>query len=108
LGKYIHGFVLKTGIVSNVYVGNALIDMYGKCRLVEDAIKFFHGMKEKDIVSWNSIITACSANHMMYEELELLVEMRDLVNIEPGVVSWSSAIGGFAQNGHDKDAHRLF
>jgi pentatricopeptide repeat protein len=108
LGKYIHGFVLKTGIVSNLYVGNALIDMYGKCGLVEDAIKFFCGMKEKDNVSWNSIITACSANAMVYEALEFLEEMREFVNIEPDVVSWSSVIGGFAQNGQDEEALILF
>lgn len=108
LGKYIHAFVLKTDIVSNVYVGNALIDMYGKCGLVDDATKFFHGMKEKDSVSWNSIITACSANAMVYEALEFLEEMRKLVNVEPDVVSWSSTIGGFAQNGHDEEALELF
>ncbi|KAJ4800304.1 Pentatricopeptide repeat-containing protein [Rhynchospora pubera] len=108
LGKYIHGLVLKTGIISNVYVGNALIDMYGKCGLVEDAMKFFYGMMEKDSVSWNSIITACSANAMVYEALKFLEEMSKSVNVEPDVVSWSSAIGGFAQNGHDEEALELF
>jgi pentatricopeptide repeat protein len=82
--------------------------MYGKYGLVEDAIKLFHGMKEKDIVSWNSIIIACSANTMVYEALEFLEEMGDLVNIEPGVVSWSSTIGRFTQNGHDEEALWLF
>ncbi|KAJ3706634.1 hypothetical protein LUZ61_010339 [Rhynchospora tenuis] len=108
LGKYVHGLVLKTGIVSNVYVGNALIEMYGKCGLVEDAMKIFYGMKEKDSVSWNSIITACSANAMVYEALKFLEEMSKSANVEPDVVSWSSAIGGFAQNGHDEEALELF
>ncbi|XP_078153406.1 putative pentatricopeptide repeat-containing protein At3g01580 [Carex rostrata] len=108
LGKCIHGFVLKTDIISNAYVGNALIDMYGNCGLVEDATKFFHGMKERDRVSWNSIINACSANAMVYEALNFLEEMRKLDNVEPDVVSWTSAICGFSQNGHDEEALKLF
>ena len=107
LGKEVHGFVLKRGFLSNIYVGNALIDMYGKCRVMEEAVKVLKGMPEKDCVSWNSVITSCAANGMVFEALEILDNMQNSGEIKPNLVSWSAAIGGFAQNDYDEEALEL-
>ena len=56
-GRAIHGFAMKMGYVSGVAVSNALIDMYGKCMHIEDALEIFETINEKDIFSWNSIIS---------------------------------------------------
>ncbi|CAI9765624.1 unnamed protein product [Fraxinus pennsylvanica] len=56
-GKLIHGFVIKLGYDSGVAVSNVLIDMYGKCRLEMNALKIFEDIVEKDLYSWNSIIS---------------------------------------------------
>ncbi|PNT30607.2 hypothetical protein POPTR_006G090900v4 [Populus trichocarpa] len=57
-GRLVHGFMIKMGFDSCVSVCNALIDMYGKCRCVVDALEIFETMNEKDIFSWNSILSA--------------------------------------------------
>lgn len=97
LGRQLHGIVIKNQFVSNVYVGNALIDMYGKCGNLDDAKKIFQKMPEKDRVSWNCILTACAACGMVYEALDYLEAMHLEEDSKPNVVSWTAVIGGFAQ-----------
>ncbi|XP_022146374.1 pentatricopeptide repeat-containing protein At3g14730-like [Momordica charantia] len=56
-GRAIHGIVTKMGYSPCVAVSNALIDMYGKCKNIEDALVIFEMINEKDLFSWNSIIS---------------------------------------------------
>ncbi|XP_023517268.1 pentatricopeptide repeat-containing protein At3g14730-like isoform X1 [Cucurbita pepo subsp. pepo] len=56
-GRTVHGIVMKMGYDSGVAVSNALVDMYGKCKHIGDALMVFETMNEKDIFSWNSIIS---------------------------------------------------
>ena len=56
-GKIIHGFSMKMGCDSGVVVSNSLIDMYGKCKCIEDALEIFEMMKGNDIFSRNSIVS---------------------------------------------------
>ncbi|KAJ8771346.1 hypothetical protein K2173_026523 [Erythroxylum novogranatense] len=107
LGRQVHGIVSKNHFFSNVYVSNALIDMYGKCGSLGDSKKVFSLMAKKDSVSWNSVITACAANGMVYEALDFLEKMACSDNMIPNIVSWSAIIGGFAQNGYDEEALEL-
>ena len=107
LGRQLHGMVIKYQQVSNIYVGNALIDMYGKCGSLDDAKNVLASMVETDRVSWNSIVTACAANGKVYEALGFLEKMSNFKNSRPNLVSWSAVIGGFSQNGHDKEALEL-
>ncbi|KAF7816666.1 pentatricopeptide repeat-containing protein [Senna tora] len=106
LGRQVHGILLKHQFVSNIYVGNALLDMYGKCGSLDDAKKVLESMPNKDRVSWNSIITACAANGMVHEALDLLQNM-SVSDVTPNLVSWSAVIAGFAQNGYDEEAIQL-
>ncbi|XP_060198382.1 pentatricopeptide repeat-containing protein At1g43980, mitochondrial [Lycium barbarum] len=59
-GKEIHGNMLRNGVdLSNVVVGNTLIDMYGKVGLVDYATGVFLAMETVDVISWNSLISSC-------------------------------------------------
>ncbi|XP_058089805.1 pentatricopeptide repeat-containing protein At1g43980, mitochondrial [Magnolia sinica] len=59
-GKEIHGSIIRSGLNStNVVLGNSLIDMYGNLGLVDYAVCAFLLMEELDVISWNSMISAC-------------------------------------------------
>ncbi|XP_031249897.1 pentatricopeptide repeat-containing protein At2g03380, mitochondrial-like [Pistacia vera] len=75
LGKTLHGLGIKLGF-EDPTVFNALIDMYAKCHMIEDARYIFETVSDKNVITWNSIISGYSQNGYSYEPLELLHRMR--------------------------------
>lgn len=55
-GKQIQGRAQKGRFVENLFVQSALVDLYSKCRKINDAFSVFNSMMERDLVSWNAII----------------------------------------------------
>ncbi|MCO5610801.1 hypothetical protein L7F22_065042 [Adiantum nelumboides] len=58
-GKRIHACVRSCGSDSDVSVGNALVNMYKRCGLVEDTFTLFAKMDSWDIVTFISMLSAC-------------------------------------------------
>ncbi|KAE8676765.1 DNA mismatch repair protein PMS1-like [Hibiscus syriacus] len=56
MGVWIHDFIMKKGWELDVILGTALIDMYGKCGRIEEGLRVFHSMEEKNNFTWNAII----------------------------------------------------
>lgn len=56
LGRQIHGHVLKLGLVLDVFVSNALMDVYAKCGKMENSVDLFEEAISRNEVSWNTII----------------------------------------------------
>ena len=74
-GRQIQVDVLKHGFDSDVYVGNNLIHLYGSCKKTSDARKVFDEMSERNVVSWNSIMTAFVENGKFNLANECFLEM---------------------------------
>ncbi|GAV81844.1 PPR domain-containing protein/PPR_2 domain-containing protein/DYW_deaminase domain-containing protein [Cephalotus follicularis] len=56
LGRSVHGLAVKACVDENIFVGSALVDMYGKCGSIEDAEQAFCEMPERNLVTWNAMI----------------------------------------------------
>ncbi|CAM0911310.1 unnamed protein product [Alopecurus aequalis] len=76
LGVQIHALAVKTGLGVDVRTGSALVDMYGKCSSLEDALFFFYAMPDKNWVSWGAAIAGCVQNYQYTRGLELFMEMQ--------------------------------
>ncbi|TKY69038.1 Pentatricopeptide repeat-containing protein [Spatholobus suberectus] len=106
-GRQVHGFAIRSGLVDDVFVGNAVVDMYAKCGKVEEANKVFQRMRFKDVVSWNAMVTGYSQAGRLEHALSLFERMRE-ENIELDVVTWTAVIAGYAQRGQGCDALDVF
>ncbi|KAK2983116.1 hypothetical protein RJ640_022588 [Escallonia rubra] len=56
LGRSIHGLVVKYGMIIDGFLGNSLIDLYSKCKLLDLANKVLEQLPGKNVVSWNSML----------------------------------------------------
>ncbi|XXG50493.1 hypothetical protein AAC387_Pa02g4492 [Persea americana] len=74
-GRQYHGFILKYGFESNAVVGSALVDLYSKCGEMDDALRVFQIMPERDIVSWNAMICGFAQNGDGVNALRLFDDM---------------------------------
>ncbi|XP_031272988.1 pentatricopeptide repeat-containing protein At4g18520, chloroplastic-like [Pistacia vera] len=59
LGRQIHACVVK-GNWRNLIVDSAILHFYAQLGELSCAFRAFDGMSERDVVSWTTIITACS------------------------------------------------
>ncbi|XP_050385452.1 pentatricopeptide repeat-containing protein At3g03580 [Argentina anserina] len=75
-GSVVRRRVSEEGFESDVYVCNALIDMYSRFGEVGDARKVFDEMPVRDIVSWNSLVSGYSSNGYWEEALEMFRGLR--------------------------------
>ncbi|XP_031481142.1 pentatricopeptide repeat-containing protein At3g24000, mitochondrial-like [Nymphaea colorata] len=76
LCKYLHPLVIKSGFLSDVYVGTALVDAYAKSLLVEDAEKVYTEMRYRNLVSWNALITGYSLAGKYKDAMNLYCQMQ--------------------------------
>ncbi|KAL1566303.1 pentatricopeptide repeat-containing protein-like protein, chloroplastic [Salvia divinorum] len=75
LGRQVHGYSLKLGMLSEVSVGNSILTMYSKCGDLEDSLKAFEQLERKDYVSWTSMIVGLAENGCADKAIRLFQDM---------------------------------
>ncbi|XP_010449164.1 PREDICTED: pentatricopeptide repeat-containing protein At4g20770 isoform X1 [Camelina sativa] len=98
-GKIIHGFIVRTGLDSDTYICNRLLDLYIECGDKDYARKVFYGMSLRDVYSWNAFLTFCCKAGDLKEACEVFDGMP-----ERDVVSWNNMISVLVRKGFDEEA----
>ncbi|KAI5058910.1 hypothetical protein GOP47_0027080 [Adiantum capillus-veneris] len=96
-GKQFHSQIAKTKGFINVFVENALVDMYAKCGSLTEARHLFDGMQELNVVSWNSILAGYGANGLDEEVLKLFEEMLEN-GVKPDELTYVRILNACATN----------
>ncbi|KAJ4827953.1 hypothetical protein Tsubulata_029137 [Turnera subulata] len=102
-GTLVHAQSFKFGFCGCVYVETALMDLYSKLGDMNNAQKVFDEMLEKNVVSWNTILSG-------YLRSANLVEAQRVFDKIPtkDVISWNSILAGYAKIGDMEEACHLF
>ncbi|CDP19809.1 unnamed protein product [Coffea canephora] len=100
--KLVHDHVLDVGFGSDLYICNALIDMYSRLNNLGRARNVFDGMSKRDLITWNSLISGYSSNGYWDEALEFFYKLRMVESIrlffqmvldfEPDTITLSSVL----------------
>ncbi|XP_057419954.1 pentatricopeptide repeat-containing protein At1g08070, chloroplastic [Lotus japonicus] len=77
MGKWVHVYAESIGYKGNMFVGNALIDMYAKCGVIESAVDVFNCLDRRDIISWNTMINGLAMHGNTADALSLFDQMKN-------------------------------
>lgn len=103
VGKRVHRYVKECNIEPNLILENALIDMYAACGEMDVALEIFGMMRNKDVISWTSIVSG----FLNRGQIDLAREYFDEMPIKD-YVSWTAMIDGYLRVNRFKEALTLF
>ncbi|CAI9261285.1 unnamed protein product [Lactuca saligna] len=97
-GRWIHSYIQNNGIQINIHLGTALIDMYTKCGSLEDALNIFNNLKNKDVITYNAMISGYSM-HGYHQEALLLFQDMHKNHKQPTAISFIGILNSCAHSG---------
>uniref|UniRef100_M4D4E3 Pentacotripeptide-repeat region of PRORP domain-containing protein n=1 Tax=Brassica campestris TaxID=3711 RepID=M4D4E3_BRACM len=92
LGLQLHSIVVKTGLESDVVVGNSFITMYSRGGSFRDARRVFDEKVVKDMITWNSLLSGLSQGGNLGFEAVLVFREMMRQGVELDHVSFTSVI----------------
>ena len=92
MGRAVHTHAAAAGMDGHLFFQNALVSMYAKCGDLVAARRVFDGMRHKDVVSWNSMISAYATTGQWEEAVDLFQKMR-AEEAEVNSVTWNTIAG---------------
>lgn len=106
-GEQLHAQTIKTGFLSDVVVGTALVNMYNKCGSIERASKAFVEMSTRTLISWTSMITAFAQHGRPQQALQLFEDMR-LAGVRPNKITFVGILSACSHAGMVDEALAYF
>ncbi|PKA62102.1 Pentatricopeptide repeat-containing protein [Apostasia shenzhenica] len=96
LGKQVHAASVRIMLHEDMFVTSGLVDMYSKCGNIEAARQVFDRMPERDVVSWNSMITGFT-HHSLHKEALFFFKLMRENGMSPTESSHASVISSCAR-----------
>ncbi|EOA39926.1 hypothetical protein CARUB_v10008614mg [Capsella rubella] len=104
LGKRIEFCASEVALQHNIYVATGLVDMYGKCGRIEEALRVFEAMPVKNEATWNAMITAYAHRGHAKEALLLF----DRMSVPPNDVTFIGVLSACVHAGLVDQGCRYF
>ncbi|KAI4376768.1 hypothetical protein MLD38_014491 [Melastoma candidum] len=107
LGKWVHELIKREEFDANIFVMTALIDMYAKCGSIAEARHLFDLMPDKNVVTWNSMISGYGLHGHGNEAWNLYNQMLQC-GIFPSRVTFLSVLHACSHAGMVAEGERVF
>ncbi|CAA7037577.1 unnamed protein product [Microthlaspi erraticum] len=106
-GDWVVSYIVKSQIKLNASGYSCLIFMYVRCGNLREAKRVFDEMKERDVVSYNTLFSAFAANGDGVATLNLLSKMKG-EGIEPDHVTYATVLTACKRAGLLEEGQRIF
>ncbi|KAI5067683.1 hypothetical protein GOP47_0018211 [Adiantum capillus-veneris] len=87
MGKQIHEKISREGLLNNLKLGTALVDMYVKCGSLVKAREVLEDLPSRDVISWNVLLSGYAQKGHGEQALTCFEEMRQ-GGISPDAVTF--------------------
>ncbi|KAM3321986.1 pentatricopeptide repeat-containing protein [Capsicum chacoense] len=102
-GKRVHKSMKCSGFRPGVVISNRILDFYCKCDKPFDAHKLFVEMPERDLCSWNIMVSGFAKLGLIDEARKVFDEMPERDNF-----SWTAMISGYVRCNKPECALELY
>ncbi|KAL1821744.1 hypothetical protein ACET3Z_016613 [Daucus carota] len=90
-GKQIHAYMIKNERELTVFMGTALIALYGKLGCLVYAVRVFDNMEDKQVCAWNALISSLAMNSMENHALDMFEKMKSR-GVKPNAVTFVAVL----------------
>ncbi|XP_072981426.1 pentatricopeptide repeat-containing protein At4g39952, mitochondrial [Typha angustifolia] len=106
-GKWIDNYIKEMGLDSDISLSTSLVDMYAKCGQLETSRAVFDSMADKDVISWNVMISGYGIHGYAKGALDLFTEM-EKGGPAPNGVTFLAVLSACSHAGFVDEGKRLF
>lgn len=106
-GKNVYEHIITYGLDSDIPIANSTINMFGKCKTLEDSWTVFDKMPVRNVVSWTAMVTTYAQLGYGKDALHLFEQMQEQ-GVTPDKLTFASIIdvcGNLAALGEGKQIH---
>lgn len=107
LCAWIEDCISRCGFEADVRILNAVINMYVQCGCIGRALRAFEKITEKDIVSYNSMITGCATHGYTNGALSVFSQMIKM-EVKPNGITFAGLLTVCAHGGLVEEGRRYF
>ncbi|KAL7098430.1 hypothetical protein ACP275_09G017700 [Erythranthe tilingii] len=106
-GCEIHGYAIRHECSTEVAVSSALIDMYAKCGFLEMGVKMFDKMPQRNLVSYNIVISSLGLYGRAQEAFRLFDEILQ-EGLMPDETTFAGLLCACCHSGHVSEGREYF
>ncbi|KAJ8752780.1 hypothetical protein K2173_008515 [Erythroxylum novogranatense] len=106
-GKWVHSFLTRTGMECDMVIGTALVDMYGKCGYLRQALDVFEEMPEKDTLAWTAMISVLALHGHCKKAFEAFEKM-EAEGVKPNHITFVGLLSACAHSGSVERGRQCF
>ncbi|XP_010515337.1 PREDICTED: pentatricopeptide repeat-containing protein At3g49740-like [Camelina sativa] len=103
-GGQVHSYATRSGLLCHSHVSNTLLSLYARLGNLVLLKKSFEEIKEPDVYSWTTLLSAC----FKLGDIEYAFEVFDKMPERGDVAVWNAMITGCKESGYHGTSIELF